>query len=80
MDNVMPNLTGPNATRMIRINCGYQGMIVALTGSVLDDDVTDFMTSGATSIVPKPMQQTDLERVLTGSYHILFISISLIDF
>jgi CheY-like chemotaxis protein len=66
MDNVMPNLTGPKATRLIRTTCGYKGMVVALTGSVLDDDVRDFMSSGATSVIAKPMQQAELERILSG--------------
>ena len=66
MDNVMPNMTGPTATRLIRTDCGYKGMIVALTGSVLDDDVRDFLSSGATSVIAKPMQQVELERILSG--------------
>jgi CheY-like chemotaxis protein len=66
MDNVMPNLTGPKATRLIRTTCGYKGMVVALTGSVLDDDVRDFMSSGATSVIAKPMQQAELEKILSG--------------
>jgi CheY-like chemotaxis protein len=62
----MPNLTGPRATRIIRTQHGYRGMIVALTGSVLDDEVQDFKNSGATLVLAKPMQQTDLERILFG--------------
>lgn len=66
MDNVMPNMTGPVATRHIRMKLGYKGMIVALTGSVLDDDVKDFLSSGATSVIAKPLQQSDLDRILSG--------------
>jgi CheY-like chemotaxis protein len=71
MDNVMPNMTGPIATRLIRTTCDYKGMIVALTGSVLDDDVRDFISSGATSVIAKPMQQVELERILSGKSRFL---------
>jgi CheY-like chemotaxis protein len=66
MDNVMPNLTGPKATKIIRTKCSHRGMIVALTGSVLDEEVQEFKDSGATRVIAKPMQQTDLERILFG--------------
>jgi CheY-like chemotaxis protein len=71
MDNVMPNMTGPKATRLIRTTCGYKGMVVALTGSVLEDDVQDFLSSGATSVIAKPMQQVELERILSGESSLL---------
>jgi CheY-like chemotaxis protein len=67
MDNIMPNLTGPQATRIIRTKYGHQGMIVALTGSVLDDEVQDFKNAGASFVLAKPMQQLDLERILFGA-------------
>jgi osomolarity two-component system, sensor histidine kinase SLN1 len=68
MDNVMPNLTGPKATRIIRTEHEYRGMIVALTGSVLDDEVQDFKNAGATLVLAKPIQKNDLERVLFGEF------------
>lgn len=67
MDNVMPNLTGPCATRLIRENCCFRGKIIALTGSVLDDDVNEFRSSGVDNVIAKPMQQGDLERILSGT-------------
>jgi hypothetical protein len=33
---------------------------------VLEDDVRDFLSSGATSVIAKPMQQVELERILSG--------------
>lgn len=62
----MPRMTGPNATKIIRTKLGYQGMIVALTGSLLDDDVEEFKLSGITSLIPKPIQQSDIEKILRG--------------
>jgi CheY-like chemotaxis protein len=73
MDNVMPNMTGPKATRLIR-TIGYKGVVMALTGSVLDDDVTDFMSSGATGVIAKPMQQVELERILIGECHFMILT------
>lgn len=71
----MPNMTGPHATRLIRDNCSYKGMIIALTGSVLDDDVNDFMSSGVNNVIAKPMQQVDFERILSGKESIPFLFI-----
>lgn len=64
----MPRMTGPNATRMIRTKCCYNGMIVALTGSLLDDDVEEFKLSGITSLIAKPIQQIDIERIIMGKF------------
>ncbi len=69
----MPRMNGPTATRSIRCECEFDGMIVALTGSLLDEAVNEFKASGVTSLVPKPLQHSDLERILLG--HTIFISI-----
>ncbi len=76
MDNIMPNMTGPTATKLIRTVHNYKGLIVALTGSLLEEDIKEFFSAGATLFIPKPLQMSDLERIFYGttSFYIVLIS------
>jgi CheY-like chemotaxis protein len=49
----MPLLRGPFATKEIR-NLGYTGIIVGVTGNVLEEDIKEFIEHGADSVIPKP--------------------------
>jgi signal transduction histidine kinase/ActR/RegA family two-component response regulator len=71
MDNYMPNMTGTDACKEIRL-LGYRGPILGLTGHALNDDVTAFKEAGANHVLSKPLDlaslYADLKELLALSY------------
>jgi len=55
IDNIMPAMNGPQAAEKIRNQYNYTGRIIGVTGNALDSDVSDFKTSGANSVLIKPV-------------------------
>lgn len=55
MDNQMPKMMGIEATRIIRQELGYQGLIFGVTGNALDEDLKVFMKNGANEVLIKPL-------------------------
>jgi CheY-like chemotaxis protein len=58
---MMPRMKGTEATRRIR-SLGFLGIMVAVTGNVLDDDVADFLSHGVDKVLPKPFDMRALKR------------------
>ena len=48
-------MRGTEATKRIR-DMGYSGIILGVTGNVLDDDVKEFKMHGADEVLPKPFE------------------------
>jgi CheY-like chemotaxis protein len=46
---------GPEATQKIRA-LGYTGVIVGVTGNVLEEDTKEFRDLGADAVLPKPFE------------------------
>jgi CheY-like chemotaxis protein len=63
MDQVMPNMTGTEATRIIR-DMGFDGGIIAVTGNVLEEDMQSVLAAGTDEIVLKPLKVPDLEKII----------------
>jgi CheY-like chemotaxis protein len=67
MDDNMPNLTGPEATKIARTN-GYKGLIFGVTGNAHGDQMENFLKSGANEIFEKPLNldklKLSIERLL----------------
>jgi PAS domain S-box-containing protein len=67
MDHMMPEMDGMDATKIIRAlsEKKYQELpIVALTANVVGDARNMFLESGMNDFLPKPMENTEMERVL----------------
>jgi signal transduction histidine kinase/CheY-like chemotaxis protein len=62
MDFEMPLVTGPEATKKIR-RMGYKGLVIGVTGNVLDEDIEFFMQRGADDVMPKPVSLKGLKSV-----------------
>ena len=62
MDFEMPLVNGPEATKRLR-RMGYKGLIIGVTGNVLDEDVEFFMQRGADDVMPKPVSLKGLKEV-----------------
>ena len=46
-------MRGTEATSKIRA-LGFQGIVIAVTGNALPEDVEDFLVHGADAVMPKP--------------------------
>lgn len=54
MDNIMPEMDGVQATRLLRER-NFKNIIVGATGNVLDEDVVEFLDAGADAVFFKPI-------------------------
>jgi len=63
MDNIMTKMNGPQAAAVMREK-NFSGMIIGVTGNVLDEDIADFILHGASLILPKPLSKPKLVDVL----------------
>jgi CheY-like chemotaxis protein len=63
MDDNMPNMNGPEATKALR-DRGYKGIICAVTGNTLSEDVKHFMKQGATAVLSKPLDLALLQECI----------------
>ena len=55
MDNQMPRMKGEDATRIIRRDLKYEGIILGVTGNVLPEEIEAFVKKGADAVVSKPL-------------------------
>ena len=63
MDNQMPIMTGPDASKKIR-ELGYTLPIIGLTGNIMEDDIKYFMEKGANEVLGKPTKKDKLTEIL----------------
>ena len=63
MDNLMPELNGSDASKILR-DAGYPYLIVGLTGNVHDEDIDDYLENGADAVMAKPMKDENLNMLL----------------
>ena len=63
MDNMMPNMTGKEATANLRAK-QYHGIIIGLTGNVLDEDLGEFESAGCNEVLTKPLDVAELKRTM----------------
>ena len=66
MDYQMPIMDGVTATRCIR-KLGYKGLIIALTGNALSEDVKDFLSNGADIVLNKPLSIVTFDEFLKSA-------------
>jgi len=52
------------AARIIR-TLGYEGLIIGITGNVLDDDVKLYLEGGADIVLSKPLKMSQLEMIFS---------------
>ena len=57
----MPQLDGPGAAEQIRA-MGYTGIIIAITGNALEEDVKIFLDKGADAVMTKPLDKNEFKR------------------
>jgi CheY-like chemotaxis protein len=65
MDYEMPNMDGPTAATAIRA-CGFQGLIIGVTGNTLPHQIDAFVARGVNRVLPKPFKVQDLLPILAN--------------
>ena len=62
MDVRMPELSGPDATKQIRMLSGFKGQIpiIALTADVMADNRKSYFEAGMNDLVAKPIDTEEL--------------------
>jgi signal transduction histidine kinase/CheY-like chemotaxis protein len=60
MDNIMPNITGTFATKIIR-SLGFNNLIIGITGNGTGDDIIEFYENGADYVYIKPFSKQKLD-------------------
>jgi CheY-like chemotaxis protein len=55
VDDNMPNLSGPMATKILR-DRGYRGVIYGVTGNVNLEQINYFKANGANEVLAKPLK------------------------
>jgi CheY-like chemotaxis protein len=63
MDNNMPNMCGPEATKIARSH-GYKGIILGVTGNVNKEQIDDFLEHGVDDVFPKPLNMDQLTKTV----------------
>jgi signal transduction histidine kinase len=69
MDNIMPDMSGLEVSKVLRNNCLYTNLLIGVTGNVMDDDLHEFIVAGADAAYPKPMKIKIIERILNHCRH-----------
>jgi two-component system chemotaxis sensor kinase CheA len=63
IDNLMPVMNGSDATKALRTH-GYPYLIVGITGNSMEDDIAEFLSSGADIVIPKPFNKFTLDLLV----------------
>ncbi len=64
MDSVMPIMTGPDASTILRKN-GFTNLIIGVTGNAMDMDILEYEAAGADMILTKPVRVDLLDKILS---------------
>jgi CheY-like chemotaxis protein len=65
MDSQMTVVHGPEAATKIR-EMGFTGMLAAVSGNILDEDVQHFKACGADLFISKPLDLSKVNEVVAG--------------
>jgi CheY-like chemotaxis protein len=66
LDSHMPVMQGPEAARRIR-ELGFVNPIIGVTGDLASEGVDSFMSSGVNAVLSKPLEMSELVRILQQS-------------
>ena len=60
IDYIMVNMNGPEAVHKMRMELGFTGLVIGITGNALPEDIAFFKSHGANSVVTKPLTNAKL--------------------
>lgn len=62
IDNLMPEMNGVDATKIIRKN-GYTNLIIGITGNIMDNDKDIFLDAGVDMVCEKPLKYEKIKKI-----------------
>jgi CheY-like chemotaxis protein len=68
MDNQMPRMMGLDATKVIRDELRYKGVVIGVTGNACDEDIQLFVANGADEVIIKPLKNEKFNEVYKRHY------------
>jgi signal transduction histidine kinase len=68
LDDHMTDMNGSVAIQILR-RSGYEGLVVGLTGSAMDDDLSKFCAAGVDYALPKPFVFDDFLHILQSHFN-----------
>jgi len=63
MDNTMPNMTGVEATMVLR-RMGFINLIIGVTGNCMESDLAEFSAAGADLVMSKPLTRNAITSII----------------
>ena len=69
MDYIMVRMNGPEAVQKMRVELGYRGVVIGITGNALPQDIENFRDHGANMMLTKPLTNTKLMDAMRQSYY-----------
>ena len=69
MDYIMVRMNGPEAVQKMRVELGYRGVVIGITGNALPQDMENFRDHGANMVLTKPLTNTKLMDAMRQSYY-----------
>lgn len=60
IDNLMTEMNGPDAVRVMRDELHFRGSIIGVTGNAMPEDIAYFEQCGADCVVTKPLTNKKL--------------------
>ena len=64
MDYVMIRMNGPEAVQKMRVDLGYRGVVIGITGNALPEDLDNFRDHGANMVLTKPLTNAKLMEAM----------------
>lgn len=64
MDDNMPGLCGPEATKQVR-SLGYKGVVIGVTGNAFEDQIQNYLSCGANAVLQKPLDIIKLKTLVS---------------
>ena len=68
-DNLMVHKNGPDAAKEMKSIPGFCSVILGVTGNSMQDQIDDFISSGAEKVLIKPLKPEELESLLLRYLH-----------
>ena len=68
IDYIMINMNGPEAVQKMRVELGFTGPVIGITGNALPEDIAFFKAHGANSVITKPLTNAKLLDAIGPSH------------
>jgi signal transduction histidine kinase len=64
LDNFMVNMHGPETAHLLKSTLDFDGIIIGVTGNVMEDQIQGFINGGASLVLQKPVSQDEVIKTI----------------